>query len=272
MNLQVFWVAKHTAFDVGAHTHDFYHMVFCRKKGGTITINNTVYTARQDHVYLMRPGVLHSMTRGDDMKLIEIKFIVDDENLQNAIATLPVEFTFFDVAFLKSILNQTAKEALSGLAYGDETTNSAFKIFLAYALREFSANKPLTSPSEEVTLPPAKPLGKENADIMILNLRDYVEKHIKDEITLVDLANLVYFNPTYFVKRFKILWGVSPMKFVCETRINKSKELLLLGNLSVSQIAEECGFNSLHYFSRTFKQQEGVSPTEYVAIHKNEIN
>ena len=268
MNVQVFWVAKHTAFNVNPHTHDFYHMVFCRKKGGTVTVGNTVYNAQTDYVYFMRPGVLHAMTRGDDMKLIEIKFFIEDSALQNEVSALPDEFTFSDVAFLRSILNQTAKEALSGLAYGSETANCAFKMFLAHAIREFNGSLTNSSIREEAALQPATKLEKVNADVVILNLKSYVEEHLKDEITLTDLANQVFLNPTYFVKRFKILWGVSPMKFVCETRINKAKELLLSTNLSASSIAEECGFNSLHYFSRCFKQQEGISPTEYIAMHK----
>ena len=54
------------------------------------------------------------------------------------------------------------------------------------------------------------------------------------------------------------------MKFVNRVRIEKAKRLLIASNSSVSKVAEDCGFKSLHYFSRAFKQEEGISPSEYV--------
>ena len=57
------------------------------------------------------------------------------------------------------------------------------------------------------------------------------------------------------------------MKFVNRVRIEKAKRLLIASNLSVSKVAKECGFKSLHYFSRTFKQEEGISPRDYVSSY-----
>ena len=101
-------------------------------------------------------------------------------------------------------------------------------------------------------------------------MKSYIEENLHREITLNELADKVYFNPTYFIRRFKILWGLAPMKFVNKIRIEKAKQLLISKDLSVSMVAEKCGFKSLHYFSRTFKQEEGISPTEYVNSYVNE--
>ena len=79
MDVQVLWVADHIAFDVGAHTHDFYQMAFCRKEGGTITIADKTYFAQKGYVYMMKSSIPHAMTKGDNMALIETKFLVTDK-------------------------------------------------------------------------------------------------------------------------------------------------------------------------------------------------
>lgn len=270
MDIHVLWVADHKSFSVKPHTHEFYQLAFVRKKGGLITIGENTYQAKPDFVYLMKPSVLHSIKRQEDLRLIEVKFLVKDDKLAKKLNALPDEFIFEDVAFMKNILFQTVEEGLSGAAYCNETTNSAFKIFLAHALREFDKN----SPSEKLDNLDYNVLygnfdsDKNNNDILILSLKDYVENRIKEDITLKDLADTVYFNPTYFVRRFKILWGVTPMKFVNDVRLNKAKQLMATTSLTVTEIAEECGFKSLHYFSRAFKQKESVSPTEYLKKFK----
>lgn len=268
MNVHVLWVADHTAFTTHYHTHDFFQIAFCKKKGGTITIGDVTYVAKPDHVYLMKPTVMHTMTRGDDMKLIEIKFMAEGEELISQLNALPNEFCLSDVAFMKNILRQTVKEGLLKAPYSEQTTNASFKIFLAHAIREFDYNYLSEKPENDSSVISTGLDYTKNNDIIILNLKDYINENLHREITLKELADTVYFNPTYFVRRFKILWGVSPMKFVLNARINKAKELMLSTTLSVSEIAEKCGFNSIHYFSRTFKNYEGISPSEYIDENK----
>ena len=104
---------------------------------------------------------------------------------------------------------------------------------------------------------------KNSTDISILQLKNYIENNIDRAITLDELANEVNLNKTYFVKRFKALFEETPIKFILDMRIEKAKKLMVSENLSIQQVAERVGFNSLHYFSSVFKQIEGVAPTEY---------
>ena len=98
---------------------------------------------------------------------------------------------------------------------------------------------------------------------MILNLERYIKDNLDREITLTELADKVGFNKTYFVKRFKILWCMPPMQFVNNQRLEIARRMLTTTDMSVSEIAEATGFRTLHYFSRAFKRNTGISPTEY---------
>ncbi len=57
--------------------------------------------------------------------------------------------------------------------------------------------------------------------------------------------------------------GYNPSGYILSLRINKAKKLLATENISITQVADECGFYDLPYFSRTFKKQTGVTPSQY---------
>ena len=80
---------------------------------------------------------------------------------------------------------------------------------------------------------------------------------------LDELAQEVNFNKTFFVKKFQQLFEMPPMKYVNFMRISRAKQLLLQTSLPITTIASRTGFQILHYFSRSFRSSEGVSPQEF---------
>ena len=262
MDIHIIWLSDHIANSTEAHTHDFYQMIFCKNEGGRITVGEKNFSARKHFVYFVKPSVMHSITQRGDMSIIEIKFFVSDPELNKYLCALPEQFQLSDVAFMKMLLTHMSKEGIDRRIFCTETVNSSFAVFLAAAIREF--NEKATSKVQTYQVffnPPIE--AKSNTDIVILDLKNYIESNLGKKITLDELASRVSLNKTYLVRRFKILFGKPPMKYILDMRIERSKHLLLEGRLSVGQISEELGFNSLHYFSAAFKQSEGVSPTSY---------
>jgi AraC-like DNA-binding protein len=88
-------------------------------------------------------------------------------------------------------------------------------------------------------------------------LRDNVNKNVCIEL----LANDLNIGYSHFRRMFKKYTGQSPNQYHLGLRIQKSKELLLHSNKSIKNIAQELGFDSIHYFSRIYKNKEGVSPS-----------
>ena len=268
MNIRVFWVADHIAHSAAPHMHDFFQLLLCKESVGTVTVDNATYFPTKDQVYLIKPNSAHSINRGEDMKLIEVKFLVE-EPLLSALLSIPNVFTLTDGGFLRKMLETVASEGLSNAPYSDDTANSAMKIFLAYVIRRFDKNSSLGD-AKAACLDSSPTIESDDGDILILKLRSYIEENLAKEITLEELSELVYFNKTYFVKRFKILWGMTPMRFVSKMRIEAARKLLSATSQSISEIAEICGFKSIHYFSRTFKKETGVSPLDYRRHHADD--
>ncbi len=95
------------------------------------------------------------------------------------------------------------------------------------------------------------------------SVRQYIDQHYKESITLDILAEKVSINKFYMAHAFKREYGVSPINYLISCRIREGKKLLAETDLSLSQIATVLGFSSSSYFSQSFRNAEGISPTEY---------
>ena len=91
---------------------------------------------------------------------------------------------------------------------------------------------------------------------------EYINENINKDITIDELSMLFYFDKTYIMKRFKKEIGVSIHEYINIIRIYNSLALFKTNNYFLS-IGIKNGFNSLEYFSETFKKVMGVNPTTY---------
>ena len=90
----------------------------------------------------------------------------------------------------------------------------------------------------------------------------YVSDHYTSEISLDDLAGACCMNRSYFCRRFREITGRTAISYVNEYRLTKARGLLMTGDLSVSDVALECGFSDSNYFTRIFSKYYGMSPSK----------
>ena len=91
----------------------------------------------------------------------------------------------------------------------------------------------------------------------------YIEKHLDDKLTIEQLSDVMHLHPNYFIRHFKSFFGVSPIRFINNMRMEKAKQLLSESDMSVAQIAKLVGTDDIFYFSKQFKKYNGYAPTEY---------
>ena len=77
------------------------------------------------------------------------------------------------------------------------------------------------------------------------------------------LADEMGISRTYFHRLYLAAFGVTCRQDVIESRLTAAADLLETTDMSVSEIAEECGYESDSYFMRQFKQHKGCTPTEF---------
>lgn len=92
---------------------------------------------------------------------------------------------------------------------------------------------------------------------------DYIAKNYAQKITNDFLASLCGLSTVYFRKLFTEIYATSPIDYIHKLRIGKAKEMLASDFASISAIAVSLGYTNIYDFSRDFKKQAGISPSQY---------
>ena len=95
------------------------------------------------------------------------------------------------------------------------------------------------------------------------NARKYFNEHYNEAINIEEFAISRSMSISWFLRNFKQVTGMSPMHYILVTRINNAVSLLETTDYNVTEISAIVGYDNPLYFSRLFKKQKGVSPTEY---------
>ena len=109
--------------------------------------------------------------------------------------------------------------------------------------------------------------AEKTADV-IKSAEKYIKENFSKEISLDDVSRFVCISPYYFSKLFKDEKGVNFIEYLTKIRISKAKELIEDGGYSMKEICSMCGYQDPNYFSRTFKKNVGISPSEYKDMKK----
>ena len=93
--------------------------------------------------------------------------------------------------------------------------------------------------------------------------REYIESHSAEKFALQAVADALFVNGSYLLRVFKANTGHTLLWYHNHIRCERAKDLLCLGDRSISQVGEQVGFVSSAHFSHVFRKMTGMTPTEY---------
>lgn len=94
----------------------------------------------------------------------------------------------------------------------------------------------------------------------------HIAKHFAQPLPESEVARLCDMSPSQFCREFKATFGLTFLECVAHQRISAAKRLLANPDMSVTDVAGAVGFADPSYFTRVFRKQQGISPTEYRAV------
>lgn len=100
----------------------------------------------------------------------------------------------------------------------------------------------------------------------ISNVLIYIADHIEQNITVEYLSNMVGYNEQYFIRLFKQTVGLTPHKYIISYRLKEAKKLLKT-DISITQVAKSTGYIDMKSFSRSFKENFGLTPTDFRKVY-----
>ncbi len=109
------------------------------------------------------------------------------------------------------------------------------------------------------------------AETRLADARSDIIQNPRRDWTLASMAALCGYSPSRFSALYKKQFGCSPKSDLLKTRLELAEKMLQYSTLSVTAVSESCGFHTIYYFSKYFKQATGYSPQAYAQKYRREV-
>ena len=217
-------------------------------KGGISHIDTVARQITPDMVICAKPGQVRYTKF--PFKCFYVHMIIHDGDLLNKLMKTPDYLDTTKASVYKEIFKKLIYH-YNSLSDSEETILQSLILELIYTITKDASPHNIKS-------------SLTNNHLMIERSLNYIKEHLTEELNLEKVAKSQSLSPVYFHSTFKRAIGKTLRDYIEEQRIKKAINLLLTTNLSLTQIAFDCGFSSQSYFSYVFKRRMNVTPREYV--------
>ena len=243
------------------HQHPFTEIFFITHGKGFFQIDDQLIRVTESDLIVINPNCSHTeKSVSSDNPLEYIVFGVN--NL--AIASLPNILNNDDILFngyrvinfnnkrneLLYYLNALLKELDDKKVNYELACKNLLTLFLISVVRNTTSNIFVSETPEKV-------------NVECMKIKNYIDSHYSENITLDFLSNLTYINKFHLVHLFTKEMGISPINYLINKRIDESKKLLSTTNYLNRDISSIVGFSNSSYFSQMFKKIAGMSPKTF---------
>ena len=233
-----------------------YQLIYCTRGEGILKLNNTEYNVKTGDAMYLPPDIPHEYyPTGDVWETHWIAFSGKD-------VPIMLEHLKLDKAKVIHINDLTGLEAIFKKMLYLMKTNYYYcghecSGYLYQFLIELHRVTNLQNGSRES--------AKLNQLQPVIN---YIDTNYANELTLVELAELIDLSPQYLCRVFKECLNLRPFEYLARKRIQQAKILLLEDRMNINEIASKVGYNDCSYFCAVFKKHEMLSPAEFRSLHK----
>ena len=225
------------------HTHDYLEIGLCLQGSGLFFIKDKVYLFETNSVSIIGKGVPH-IAQSPNSQLSEWIFI----NIKTPLSELPLNSGIFNEQELFWLLKMIAAELQNAEGGEKENVEHLAKVLISIANREKGNAR-----NYEYNCKLKK----------ILPALSFIIQKRQETIQIDDLASVCHFHTGHFRRLFKEVTGCSPIEYIQRVRLKEAALLLSQTEMSVIEISEASGFQTLSHFNRSFLNTFGMSPTKY---------
>ncbi len=251
--------------------HDFWEFLYVDKGEVQVMADERKFILQQGEMIFHKPNEWHTVYANGKVapNLVVIAFDCHSEamsHFENKVITLENNFKSYLGDIIREAKNAYSSNlAVPGLKQYKRRKNSKFgseqliKLYLELLLIELIRNENhlqiITRTSPHIR----EYVQEEKVNIIINFLKD----NLHESLTLNDISRETLLSKSSLQKLFKENMNMSIMEYFKQLKIKEAKVLIRENNHNFTEISEILGYNSIHYFSRIFKNETGMTLSEY---------
>lgn len=257
--------------------HDIFELTLCIDGAALERMGDKVYHYKAGDWIFLKPGVKHGTFNNTDgpFSYMAIHFDIDDPALRKLLKRSTLSHVTAEMAKLTKLpeltlaidnmllhnvnRNQEVKYNRDLVIKLDEIDKLAFQAHILLIISEYIKLVRSTVQSLSDLEPDISKQELEHAN----NIGAILDGHVFESLNMSQVYETVGLSRSQCTRTFTKVYGLSPRQYYTGLKLKKAKELLLVTNLTVEEIARQLCFSSLYHFSRQFKRWTSVSPTQY---------
>ncbi len=230
-----------------SHYHSDYELVCINKGNANITINENIFNLSENQSAFICSNDMHCIISNENTVITVLK--IESKFFENIFTSKTLQDPIInDSSYIEGVLD-TIRTELNAVA--DNNTAMADCIATQLLITLFRNGK-ITERDGQLS-------NSSNSHV----LYDDICKKISNEyntITFKTAAEYMHFSEPYFSKVFHNIFGMTFTQYLNTVRIAVAIEKLKENEISITEIASSCGFNTIRNFNRVFKKFTGYSP------------
>lgn len=237
-----------------AHAHEFLEVMLVRGGAGIVEAAGKEYRVRAGDLIVYNPHVQHCERADEGDPLATVFFGVNNIRLEglsenclfgeDRSVVIPTDR---ERKFFESLFSALLEESEQRNAYSEAVSECCVSAILLKILRILAYG------NEEYL----------KINRSYLEVKKYIDENYRNLSGIDQVCKDLYISKYYLAHLFKEYSGKTPLGYVIEKRLEYAEQLLVQTNLPVSEIAAQCGYTETGSFLKTFKNIEGVTPSEY---------
>lgn len=259
------------------HTHEFIELVYIYAGKGIQTVGQTTYPVTRGDLLFINYGQTHSFRA--DGQMVYVNFLLKPEFITRGLQEVEDIYELFSFSVFGEEEDFIRQGNLVSFR-GEEMVK--IQHLAEWALEEYQNRRPcyraVLYGYLHVLLACIVRKRKESADPGLNGYFDkitpdimrYIDSHYNQKLSLTDLADKCFYNPSYFSRMFRECYGMSLSSYIREKRLKEAAKLLVQTALSAEQIGEKVGYRDKAQFYKFFKEEYGMTPNEFRRLRKKE--
>jgi len=260
-------------FNFPGESHNFWEFIYVDKGSVNISMDNADFTLNKGDVAFHQPNEFHRVqATGDNapnlivmsfkctnpaMNFFKRQILHLDERDRSILADILIEARkTFDCP-----LNDPHTQFMPKKKHIPEGSEHLIRLYLELFLIRLYRRYTNTSPNSAISA------VKDSANVFY-HIADYMETNISEQLTLEQICKDNMISRSQLQKVFQKECGQGVIEYFTELKIQSAKQMIRNGKYNFTQIAEQLGYSSIHYFSRQFKKMTDMSPSEYASSVK----
>lgn len=245
------------------HSHKECEIFLMIDGHGTVNIDNRFIPIQKGSLVLIPSNIPHRFDMMDSPSHTRVVIEFDPDYMADIVHALinktPLDFfnEYFGVFNIEGktfdVINADLREIV-GESLGKA---DGYLSMLVILLTKFMVHvgRDISTPSSKLT--------KDSSEKLVNEVVKIIHQEITSQLSLEELSKRLFVNKAYLSRVFKKYQKVSVQSYINVQKINVAKQLLLAGNKSIDGISTDIGYSTRSYFSRVFKAETGMTPTQY---------